>query len=137
MIFFKWSLLILFFSYWAGWEFNFVDFSKKNIVNCYSVSPIWFLFCCSVSPHVFFLNHLYWIYFFNIELVENLALAFPTCFFFLFCFFSKNCLLFFVCFFRIVFVDFLFYYWAGWEFSFLVFYLKHYGLLQCFSTWFF
>jgi len=106
--FFKWSLLILFFSYWAGWEFNFVDFSKKNIVNCYSVSPTWFLFCCSVSPHVFFLNHLYWIYFFNIELVENLALAFPTCFFFLFCFFSKNCLLFFVCFFRIVLSIFFF-----------------------------
>jgi hypothetical protein len=49
--------------------------------------------------------------FFNIEVVENLALTFPTCFFscfFLF-FFQNYLLLFFFCFFsRIVFVDFIF-----------------------------
>jgi hypothetical protein len=37
---------------------------------------------------------------------------------------------------RIVFVDF-FLYWAGWEFSFVVFSLKQCGLLQCYFTWFF
>ena len=49
--------------------------------------------------------------FFNIDLVENLALTFPACFFlffsFCFCFFfPQNWLLLF--FFRIVFVDFIF-----------------------------
>jgi len=42
------------------------------------------------SSHVFFQNYLYW-FFFNIELIENLALTFSTCFFF---FFFQNCLFF-------------------------------------------
>jgi len=73
-------------------------------MNCYSVSPTYFLFCCSVSPYIFLKNYLYRIYFFNIELADNLALAFPVCFFlfpfskivifyifsfFLFCFFQN------------------------------------------------
>jgi hypothetical protein len=49
--------------------------------------------------------------FFNIELVENLALTFPTCFFlyfyFLFFAFSQN-FIFFCVFFIIIFVDFIF-----------------------------
>jgi hypothetical protein len=53
--------------------------------------------------------------FFNIELVGNLALTFPTCFFFsFFWFFFQNCLFFFsffVFFSRIVFVDFIFLIW--------------------------
>jgi hypothetical protein len=49
------------------------------------VFPPWFLFCYNVSPHVFFLNYLCR-FFFNIELVENSALTFPTCFFFHFFF---------------------------------------------------
>jgi len=95
-------------------------------VDCYNVFPTWFLFCCSVSPHVFFLNYLSRIYFFNIELVENLALAFPICFvfpfFFLFCFLPKNCLFF--VFFSKLFLSIFFYYWADWKFSFLVFFFK-------------
>jgi len=102
----KWSLSILFRS-----------FSLKHcgLLQCF---PTWFLFCYSVFPHVFFQNYLYWI-FFNIELVENSALTFPTCFFFifLFAFFFQNCLLLllfsiFCVFFRIVFVDFIFLIWS-------------------------
>jgi len=44
------------FKYWTDWEFSFVVFFKKNIVDYYSVSLIRFLFCCSVSPHVYFLK---------------------------------------------------------------------------------
>jgi hypothetical protein len=82
------------------------------------VFPPWFLFCYNVSPHVFFLNYLCR-FFFNIELVENSALTFPTCFFFHFFFllFFQNCLLlsffsFFCFFFKIVFVDFIFLIWS-------------------------
>jgi hypothetical protein len=89
--FLKWYLLILFFSYWSGWYFSFIVFLKQNTVDCYSVFPTCF----------FFLNYLCLIYFFNIELVENLALPFPTCFFshfflffFYFWFFIQNCLFF-------------------------------------------
>jgi hypothetical protein len=57
-------------------------------------------------------------FFFNIELVENLALTFPTCFFFhLFLLFfspklSSSFFHFFVFFFRIVFVDFISLIWS-------------------------
>ena len=80
-------------------------------MDCYSVSPIQFLFCCSVSPYIFLKNYLYRIYFFNIELADNLALAFPTCFFyFLFLFlFFHNCHFLHLFFFRIIFVDFIFF----------------------------
>ena len=128
MIFFSnWSLSILFFSYWASWEFSFVVFLKNNIVDCYSVSSHGFYFA-ALFPYSFFLNYLCWIYFFIIiELIENWALAFPICFFFVFFFliFLQNFLLFFVffVFFKIIFVNFIFYYWASWEFSFLVFFL--------------
>jgi len=126
---------------------------------------------------------------FNIELIENLALTVPTCFFsyffsffpkivffffFIFlCYFFQNCfsrfyflnielienaaVVFFfktlwiatvfrhiVFFFAFVMIFFLelslsilfFSYWAGWEFSFVVFF-KHCGLLQCSPTYFF
>jgi len=57
-------------------------------MDCYSVSLHSFCFT-AVFPHIFFLkNYLYRIYFFNIELADNLALAFLICFF-LFLFFSK------------------------------------------------
>jgi hypothetical protein len=68
-------------------------------------------FCFAVVfLHMFFLkNYLCRIYFFNIEPVENWALAFPIYFFFkivffYFCFIS----FFFVFFFKIIFVDFIF-----------------------------
>jgi len=51
--------------------------------------------------------------------------------------FSQIVFLFFL-FLKIIFVDFIFFYWAGWEFSFVNFFsLKHCWLLQCFSAWFF
>ena len=83
----KWSLSILFFSYWAGWEFCFMFFLKKQHCGLLKCFPIWFLFCYSVYPHVFFSKLSLLNFFFNIELVENLALTFPTCFFSLFKFF--------------------------------------------------
>jgi hypothetical protein len=92
-------------------------FSLKHcgLLQCF---PTWFLFSKSISPHVFFQNYLCR-FFFNIELVENLVLTFPTCFFFhLFCFFffpklSSSFFVFFLCFsFRIVFVDFIFLIWS-------------------------
>ena len=67
-------------------QFCFVVFSLKHseLLQCF---PTWFLFCYSVSPHVFFFqNYVCQIYFFNIELVENLTLAFPICFFYFFYF---------------------------------------------------
>ena len=79
------------------------------------VFPPWFLFCYNVSPHVFFLNYLCR-FFFNIELVENSALTFPTCFFF--------SLFFFFCFSKIVFF-FLF-------FLFFVFFSKLFLLILFF-----
>jgi hypothetical protein len=83
-----------FFSYWAGWKFCFVVFFFKTL---------WIL---TMFPHIIFvLLQCFPTYcflklslsiFFNIELVENLALTFPTCFFFpFFWFFFQNCLLFF------------------------------------------
>jgi hypothetical protein len=98
-------------------------------VYCYSVPSTWFLFCCSISLHVFF-NYLCWIYFFNIELVENWALAFLICFLFsFFLFFFQNCLFFFSELFLLI---LFFYYWAGWEFSFLVFFL--WNTVDCYSV---
>jgi len=96
--------------------------------------PTLFLFYYSVSPHVVLKNYLCRL-FFNIELLENSALIFPTCFFLFFhffIFFFQNCLLIFLCFFY-----FIFKYRAGWEFSFVVLKKKHCELLQCFPTWFF
>jgi len=52
------------------------------IVTCF---PTWFLFCYSVSPHIFF-KIIFVDFFFNIKLVENLAITFPTCFFYFFYF---------------------------------------------------
>jgi hypothetical protein len=90
---------------------NFVSFKKKHC-GLLQYFPTWFLFCYSVSSHVFFklslLN-----FFYNIELVKNLALTFPTYFifhlfsFFFLLFFPKLSS-FFIIFFRIVFVDFIF-----------------------------
>jgi len=138
--------------------------------------PTWFLFCYNVSPDVFFFqNYLCRFFKKNIELVESIALTFPTCFsIFFICFllfFFQNCLLlllllfiFFSKLFLLIFffkntvnccrvtpffmiflfsfpelsLSILFFsYWASWKFSFVVFSLKHYGLLQCYPTWFF
>jgi len=95
----KWSLWILFFLYWASWEFCFVDFFFKTlwIVTMFP-HMVFVLLQCFLT--CFFFNYLCW-FFFNIKLVENLALTFPTCFFFsffhfVFTFFFQNCLLFFI-----------------------------------------
>jgi hypothetical protein len=106
----KWFLSILFFLYWAGWEFYFVVFLKKTLwITTIFPHMIFVLLQC--LPKYFFQNYICW-FFFNIELVENLALTFPTCFFpFFFVFFFKIVFFFFhfLCFFfRIVFVDFIF-----------------------------
>jgi hypothetical protein len=56
---------------------NFVSFLKKKHCGLLQYFPTWFLFCYSISSHVFFklslLN-----FFYNIKLVKNLALTFPT-----------------------------------------------------------
>ena len=94
-------------------------FFLKNTVDCYNVFLHGFCFP-KVFPHMFFFKIIFVDFFFNIELVENLVLTFPTCFFFhLFCFFfptlyySFFVFFFFLCFsFRIVFVDFIFLIWS-------------------------
>ena len=98
-------------------------------MECYSVSPTQFLFCCNVSPHIFFKNYLYRIYFFNIEPANNLALAFPTCFFFVFIFFQNYHLhIFFFCcfvfFFRIIFVNFIFLLLSWLKIQYFIFFFK-------------
>jgi len=115
-------------------------------VNCYNISPCDFCFA-TVFLHMFFFPKLSLSNsFFNIELVENSALTFPTCFFsisfHLFCFFFPKIVFFcffnFCVFFQNCFCWFYFFNkelvenWALYFFS-----LKHCGLLQCFLTWFF
>ena len=158
----------------------FRSFFKKNTVDCYSISPHGFCFA-TVFPHMFF-SKLSLSIFFNIELIGNLALTFPTCFFFhfvllffhkivfffhFFWFFFQNCLywfyffnmelienlalkfflknivdyysvsphnfflwFFFVFFSRIVFAILFFSYWTSWEFSFVVLFLN---TVDCYS----
>jgi hypothetical protein len=49
---------LIFFLNWAGWKFCFIVFFKKNIMDCYNVSPQGFYFA-TVLPHMFFfLNYL-------------------------------------------------------------------------------
>ena len=114
-----------------------MSFSFPNIFlfqNCLLLFLFYFLFF-----YIFFQNCFCRFYFFNIEMIENLALyffllkhcgllqCFPTCFFFSF----------FYDFFLELSLSILFFsYWAGWQFSFVVFSLKHCGLLQ-YSPWFF
>ena len=76
--------------------------------------------------YIFLKSYLYQIYFFNIELADNLALAFPMCFFYFFIFlFFQNCHFLHIFFFSEFFLLILFfYYWAGWKFSFFVFFFK-------------
>jgi len=84
----------------------FFSFKHCGLLQRFST---WFLFCYSVFQHVFFSKLSLSNIFFNIELVENLALTFPTCFFScFFLFFPKIIFFFFVFFSRIVFVDFIF-----------------------------
>jgi hypothetical protein len=95
------------------------SFFKKKHYGLLQCFPTRFLFCYSASSHVFFLK-LSLSIFFNIELVENLALTFPACLFFYFfsfffaLFFPKLSSSFFsfsffcVFLFRMVFVDFIF-----------------------------
>jgi hypothetical protein len=72
---------------------SFFSLKHCELLQCF---PTWFLFCYSVS-HMFFFKIIFVEFFFNIELVENSTLTFPTCFFL---FFFQNChLLFFLCFF--------------------------------------
>ena len=97
-------------------RFFFVIFSLKHcgLLQCFL---IWFLFAI-VFPHMFFSKIIFIKFFFNIELVENSALTFPTCFFSIFsiCFaffflpkLSSSFFFNFLCFFFIiVFVDFIF-----------------------------
>ena len=75
----KWSLLI-FFSYWTGWEFCFVVFFFKTpwIITMFP-NMVFVLLQC--FPTCLFFKIIFVEFFFNIELVENLALTFPTCFF--------------------------------------------------------
>ena len=121
----------------------FVDFASQffSLKYCGLLQyfPILFLFCYSVSPHVFFLI-IFVDFFFNIELVENSDLTFPACFFFhlFLLFFQKLSSFFCVFFFRIFFVDFIFLIWSWLKIQFCsIFSLKHCGLLQCFPHGFF
>ena len=77
-------------------------------MDCYNVSLYCFCFA-TVFSRMCFLNYLCQIYFFNIELIENSALTFPTCFFlFFFVFFFQNCLLLPLSFFFFIFLCFFF-----------------------------
>jgi len=83
-----------------GFASLFFSLKHCGLLQCF---PTWFLFSKSISPHVFFQNYLCR-FFFNIELVENLVLTFPTCFFFfVLIFFFQNCLLIFLFFFFVFF----------------------------------
>jgi hypothetical protein len=93
--FLNWYLSILFFLYWASWEFNFVVFSKITLW-IVTVFPLHgFCFAVVFPSHVVFLNYICWIYFFNVELW---ALAFPIYFFLFFFVFFPKIILFFFCF---------------------------------------
>jgi hypothetical protein len=105
-------------------DFIFFILSWLRILLCrFFFKTLWIV---TVFPHMifvllqcfhtcFFKKKLYLSnFFFNIELVENLALTFPACFSFhffsfCFCFFFPKLSLFF---FRIVFVDFIFLIWS-------------------------
>jgi len=99
----KWSLSILFFSYWAGWEFCFVVFKKKTLWIA-TMFPYMVFVLLQYFPTCFF-SKLFLLIFFYIELVKNLVLTSPTCFishffsFSFFAFFFQNCLLLFFMFF--------------------------------------
>jgi len=89
------------------------------------------IFFATIFPHVFFSKIIFVEFYFNIELIENSALTFPTCFFPIFShlFFFQNCLLLlfsiFLCFFfQNCFCWFFFSYGADWKFSFVVFFFK-------------
>ena len=104
------NFFLLFFSKWSL-SILLRSFFKKNTVDCYNVSLYCFCFA-TVFSRMCFLNYLCQIYFFNIELIENSALTFPTCFFLFFLpkLSSSSSLFFFfifLCFFfKIVFVIF-------------------------------
>jgi len=69
------------------------SFFLKNIVNCYNVFPHGFF--SIVFLHMFVFKIIFVEFFFNIELVENSALTFSTCFFSIFLpFFSFFCVFF-------------------------------------------
>ena len=86
------NFFLLFFSKWSL-SILLRSFFLKNTVDCYNVSLYCFCFA-TVFSRMCFLNYLCQIYFFNIELIENSALTFPTPFFFhFFVFFFQNCLL--------------------------------------------
>jgi len=129
-------LLILFFYYWADWEFSFLIFFFKTL-DWYNVSLHGFLL------NIFFQNYLCQFFFIlswlRIELCSylkqcRLLQCFPT--WFLPCYSVSPHVFLIDVFFPNIFLSNLFFsYWAGWQFSF--FFLKHRWLLQCFSIWFF
>ena len=104
---FFYEFFLLFFFQNSLCRFCFVVFFFKTLwIVIIFLHIVFVLLQCFLT--CFFLNNLCRI-FFNIELVENSVLIFPTCFFpifllFFYCFFFQNCLLLFFCvFFRIVF----------------------------------
>jgi len=111
-LFFSKMIFVDFIFFILSWlRILFRGFFKKNTVDYYNISPHDFCFA-TVFTQIFF-SKLYLLIFFNIELVENLALTFPTCFFpFFFVFFFQNCLFllsFFVFFFQNCFCRFYFF----------------------------
>ena len=107
MVFFFYQFFSFFFPN-SLCRFFFVIFSLKHcgLLQCFL---IWFLFAI-VFPHMFFSKIIFIEFFFNIELVENSALTFPICFFFVF--FSKIVFFFFFSFFVFFFQNcfYLFYF---------------------------
>ena len=75
---------------------------------CYNVSTHGFYFAI-VFSHIFFFFKIIFVklFFFNIKLVENLDLTFPTCFFFMFvfAFFVSKIIFFFFSFFCVFFSE--------------------------------
>ena len=131
------SIFFLFILSWLRILFHF----KKKHCGLLQYFPTWFLFCYSVSSHVFF-KIIFVEFFYNIELVKNLALTFPTYFIFhLFSifvlFFFSKIIFFLLFFFQNCFCRFYFFNIELVENLALYFFLKHCGLLQYFPTWFF
>ena len=86
--FFLWIFFFIFFQNGLC-RFCFVVFFKKNIVNCYNVSPHSFCFAI-VFHHMFCFQNYFCQFVFNIKLVKNSALTFSTCFFHFFLLFSTK-----------------------------------------------
>jgi len=98
-----------------------------------TVFPAWFFYPCFFCVFIlfyFFKNYLCWFYFFNIELIENLALYFFKKTLWIATMFSH--MIFFMIFFKIIFVDFFLI--LSWLKIIITIKLNHMGKALLFSS---